>query len=61
MIKGTCKSEGKETNSLGIGYGNSEVPFLFKYSNKNYKGAQLKNSPGQIHHVGSLRQTPYLI
>lgn len=30
MIKGTYKSKGKETTSLVIGYGNSEVlKFLF--------------------------------
>lgn len=29
MIKGTYKSERKETNSLVIGYGNSELLKLF--------------------------------
>lgn len=28
MIKGTYKSERKETNSLAIGYGNSELLFF---------------------------------
>lgn len=44
MIKGTYKSERKETNSL-IGYGNSKVLkfllfffFFVKYSDKIYKG-----------------------
>ena len=41
MIKGTYKSGRKETNSLAIGYGNSEVLMFFffprKYSEKTYE------------------------
>lgn len=32
MIKGTYKSGRKETNSLAIGYGNSEVLMFFFFS-----------------------------
>lgn len=42
MIKGTYKSGRQETNSLAIGYGNSEVLMFFffpphKYSEKTYE------------------------